>query len=122
MADRVNLSGFESRNDILKRYKSIGKYGWMHLILARRRADGKHFLRLKRYMNWFSIPDEKTLNTVQNMLWKGARELGWAYDTRKEVKIREIRGEDDIQGLQSQSASKERSMRLCSIFLKKSPK
>ena len=100
MADRSNISGFESRNDILKKYRSVGKYGWMHLILARRRADGKHFLRLKRYMNWFSIPDEKTLTTVQNMLWKGARELGWAYDTRKEVKIREIRGEGATQGPQ----------------------
>jgi rubrerythrin len=97
MANQSGMLGFESRNDVLKKYKSVGKYGWMHLIIAQRKADGKQFLRLKRYMNWFSIPDEKMLKTIQTMLLKGANELGWAYDTRKEVKIHEIGEAEDTQ-------------------------
>ena len=92
--DDKKQPGFTDRNVIIKTYKISGKFGWMHLVLAQRKADGKRFLRLKRYMNWFSIPDNRMLSAVQKMLNKGANELGWAYDKTKDVVIQEVNEPD----------------------------
>ena len=91
MADILKREGsWNERNRALKILKLTGKFGWMHLVVAERRSDKQKILRLKKYMNWFSIPDPYYLAAVQRMLKKGAQELGWEYDESQEVKISTI--------------------------------
>ena len=66
------------RYDVIKIIKISDKsFGWMHLVLGKRKKDGELVLRLKRFRNWFTIPSDKYLRIVQKMLEKGAEELGW---------------------------------------------
>jgi hypothetical protein len=81
--------GFKDRNDVVKKFKVTGDFGWMHLWIAESKADGRKFMRLYRYMNWFAIPNAKYLASVQKLLKKGAEELGWTYGSDKEAIIKE---------------------------------
>ncbi len=65
----------------------------MHLVIGENRANQKRFMRLKRYMNWFGIPDLQMLQSVQIMLKKGAQELGWAYDEQQDIKLKAVSAE-----------------------------
>lgn len=89
--------GWADRNIEVKKYKASGKYGWLHLIIGQNKITQKKFLRLKRYMNWFSIPNPEYLEYIQGMLKKGAKELSWEYNEQKEVKITEDKFDDTIQ-------------------------
>lgn len=89
MAKEQEEEGFKGRNDVIKKFKVTGDFGWMHLWIAESKADGRKFMRLYRYMNWFGIPNAKYLASVQKLLKKGAEELGWKYDSENEVKIEE---------------------------------
>lgn len=93
MADDKKQPGWKDRNDALKIFKSTGKYGWLHLVIGQNKITKRKFLRLKRYMNWFSIPDAEYLVFVQEVLKKGAKELGWEYDQTKKIAIDEEPGE-----------------------------
>lgn len=97
MADKNKQNSWESRNKAIKIYKSTGNFGWMHLIIGENKETKRRFLRLKRYMNWFSIPDPTYLQDVQEMLKVGSKELEWGYDESREVKIEEVKdGEKTI--------------------------
>ena len=80
MADKEieKVSSWDDRHDTIKIIKSFDpQLSWTHLVLGRRKKDGKPVLRLKKYRNWFNITSEKHLNVVQRLLEKGASELGW---------------------------------------------
>ena len=78
-------------NDILKIYKYYDKrYSWMHLVVAQGKFSKKKYLRLKKYFNWFNIPDAGYLAVVQNILKKGAKELDWEYNEKLDVKLEEV--------------------------------
>src|SRR3989344_6789777 len=78
-------------NDILKIYKYYDKrYSWMHLVVAQGKFTKKKYLRLKKYYNWFSIPDAGYLAVIQNILKKGAVELDWEYNEKLDVKLEEV--------------------------------
>ncbi len=87
-------SKWTDRNIEVKKLKASGKYGWLHLVIGQNKITKKKFLRLKRYMNWFSIPSPEYLEFMQAMLKKGAKELGWEYDEKKEVKITEDKNDN----------------------------
>jgi hypothetical protein len=76
-----------SRNKVLKVLKSTDEQGWLHLYIAQRIDNQKTFIRLKKYMNWFSIPSPKHLLLIQDMLKQGAEEIGWAYKDISNFKI-----------------------------------
>lgn len=88
---------WNERNDILKIYKISGKFGWLHLIVAQEKKTGRKFLRLKRFRNWFAIPDKESLSRVQEMLKRGADELDWTYDESIPIKIEEIKAPEEIK-------------------------
>lgn len=87
MAKEQKEEGWKDRNTIVKKFKVSGEFGWMHLWIGESKADGRKFIRLYRYMNWFGIPNAKYLLYVQKLLKKGAEELGWDYDSSREVKV-----------------------------------
>lgn len=78
-------------NNILKIYKYYSKtYSWMHLVVAEGKFSKKKFLRLKKYYNWFSIPDAGYLAVMQGILKKGAKELEWEYNEDFDVNLEEV--------------------------------
>ncbi len=87
MADEEKGESWIDRNKVVERYRANVKYGWMHLVIGENRETKRRFIRLLKYMNWFSIPNPSYLAVVQAMLKKGAEELGWEYDLSKEAKI-----------------------------------
>lgn len=72
---------WKDRHDVDKTFKGKGPYGWVHLVVGTRKSDKKRVLRLKRYQNWFGIPSPEYFVLVQEMLKKGANELGWSSET-----------------------------------------
>ena len=89
MSTEEEREGFKSRNNVLKKFKLTGEFGWMQLWIAEDKETKRQFMRLYRYMNWFVIPNPKYLVYVQQLLKKGAEELGWPYNSNNEVKITE---------------------------------
>ena len=89
MAKEKKELGFKDRNNILKTFKVTGKNGWIHLQIAQSKLDGKKFLRLKKYLNWFSIKNSADLARVERLLQKGNDELGWNSEESIEVEIAE---------------------------------
>ncbi|PKL70664.1 MAG: hypothetical protein CVV30_04765 [Methanomicrobiales archaeon HGW-Methanomicrobiales-1] len=87
------------RNDVLRIYKISGKFGWVHLVVAQEKKSQRKFLRLKRFRNWFSIPSGDYLNLVQKMLHKGASELEWNSDNNLEIKVEEVKSEEEIKDI-----------------------
>lgn len=73
--------GFKDRNNILKTYTATGKYGWMQLYIAEDKISKRKFMRLKKYMNWFSIKNALQLRAIQELILKGANELDWKVDS-----------------------------------------
>jgi hypothetical protein len=97
MADE-ELLPWNERNATLKVFKITGKkFGWLHLIIAQDKQSGRKFLRLKRYRNWFGIPNNEYFSKVQEMLKKGAAELQWSYDGSISIKIEEIKEPGEIK-------------------------
>ena len=94
MIEKKQENRWIDRNNVVKTFKIAGNFGWMHLVIGENKITKRKFLRLKRYMNWFSIPDVEYLTTVQGMLKKGCSELKWEYDESKEVKAEEV-GEEE---------------------------
>lgn len=90
MVDDQKKNRWEDRNDAIKIYKATGKYGWLHLVIGQNKTTRRKFIRLKRYMNWFSIPDSNYLEVVQKTLKMGAQELGWEYDESKKIIFQEL--------------------------------
>ncbi|MDD3976493.1 MAG: hypothetical protein PHN22_05005 [Candidatus ainarchaeum sp.] len=88
------IPSWNDRNEEIKRYRFKSSFGWMHLVIARRKEDGVKFLRLKRYMNWFSIPSEKYLSAIYKILDKGALELNWIKDSDISLKEENINNND----------------------------
>ena len=98
------ITKWEDRHDIVQIIKISDKsFGWMHLVLGKRKKDGEFVLRLKRFRNWFTIPSEKYLKLVNQMLEKGAEELGWTGEL-PDQKIEEM-----IKENESFKESKEKS-------------
>jgi hypothetical protein len=91
------LPPWTDRNDILRIFKISGKFGWLHLVVAQEKESQRKFLRLKRYRNWFSIPNSKYLGLVREMLDKGASELQWDSDNDEEIEIVEVKTESEIK-------------------------
>jgi hypothetical protein len=91
------LLPWDQRNDTLKVFKITGKFGWLHLVVAQEKQSGRKFLRLKRYRNWFGIPNNEYFSKVQGMLKKGAAELQWSYDGSLPIKIEEIKKPEEIK-------------------------
>lgn len=89
MTKKKEFSSFEDRNTILKKYKSSSTSGWTHLILAQENSSGKKFLRLKKYLNWFSIKNARQLRVVQELLLRGAAELEWVVDESLKIDVNE---------------------------------
>lgn len=81
--------GFKDRNDILKTLTATGKFGWMQVVIAENKLTHKKFLRLKKYLNWFSIPNESQLKVIQELILKGAKELDWKVDSAINIQITE---------------------------------
>lgn len=89
MVEAILEGGWKSRNKVVKKFKTTGDFGWIHLIIGESLADKRRFMRLRRYRNWFSIPNAKYLILIQQLIKKGAEELGWSYDEEKTIKISE---------------------------------
>lgn len=76
---------WEDRFDVVKKIRvSDPTFGWMHLIIGRRKTNGEIVMRLKRYKNWFTIPSKRYLAYVRKMLDRGAEETGWDTDLSDE--------------------------------------
>ncbi len=88
---------WDERNDTLTIYKISGKFGWLHLIVAQEKESKRKFLRLKRFRNWFAIPDSEYFARVQEMMKKGAEELQWSFDSSTPIEIEEITGSEEIK-------------------------
>jgi RecB family endonuclease NucS len=84
-----SLAPWAERNDVLRVYKITGDFGWLHLYVAQEKQTGRTFLRLKRFRNWFAIPDEDYLARIQKMLKRGAADLGWSFEEKIPIKIEE---------------------------------
>jgi|GEM_PF-5666654 len=95
----TELLPWNERNDTLRVFKISGKFGWLHLVVAQDKKSGRKFLRLKRYRNWFSIPDSQYLSRVQTMLHKGAAELQWEPCEDLEIKVEEVKKAEEIEEL-----------------------
>lgn len=97
-------SSWEDRHDIIKTIKFHDKsFGWMHIVLGKRKNDGELVLRLKKFRNWFNIPSEKYLAIVQKMLEKGANELGWHSELTDEQIERMIKENEALKELKGKS-------------------
>jgi len=106
MADKT-LAPWSERNKIINVYKMNGKKGWMHLIVAEEIKTGNKFLRLKRHLNWFKIPDAYYYTYAEGMLKKGADELGWTVDGSEKIKIEEVKDKQEIEEIVKSSSTNE---------------
>lgn len=97
MADEIPVQPWLERNDVIKIYKIKGKFGWLHLIVAQDKKTGRKFLRLRRFHNWFSVPDATYLSRVREMLDNGAADLGWPVENEPSIKIEEIKNKKEIR-------------------------
>jgi hypothetical protein len=88
---------WDERNDTLKVFKITGKFGWLHLVVAQDKQTKRKFLRLKRYRNWFAIPNSEYFVQVQEMLKQGAAELQWSFDGAIPIKIEEVKEPEEIK-------------------------
>jgi len=102
MADE-EIPPWGERNDVLHIFKISGKFGWLHLVVAQDKKTKRKFLRLKRFRNWFAIPDSDYLIHVQNILHKGANELRWEVDRNVKIDIEEVKTEAEIKDIISKS-------------------
>lgn len=91
------LPPWTERNVVIRIFKITGKFGWLHLVVAQEKESKRKYLRLKRYRNWFSIPNSKYLGLVREMLDKGAAELQWDSENGGEIKIEEVKTEAEIK-------------------------
>jgi len=91
------LRPWGERNDVLRIFKISGKFGWLHLVVAQDKKTKRKFLRLKRYRNWFAIPDSEYLIRVQKMLHKGANELQWETGGDVEIEVEEVKSKEEVQ-------------------------
>ncbi len=96
MADEV-FPPWDERNDILKVFKITGKFGWLHLVVAQEKQSKRKFLRLKRYRNWFAIPNSEYFTRVLEMMKKGSEELQWSFDSSIPIQIEEISEPEEIK-------------------------
>ncbi|MDD4110387.1 MAG: endonuclease NucS [Clostridia bacterium] len=92
MAEKQEL-GFKDRNNILKTFTATGKFGWMQLYVAEDKISAKKFIRLKKYMNWFSVKNESQLKAIQELILKGAIELEWNVEPNFNISISEEQNE-----------------------------
>lgn len=93
------LAPWSERNDIIRIFKISGKFGWLHLIIAVEKSTGRRYLRLKRYQNWFSIPDAPYFSRVQKMLSDGAKFLEWSIDEDSQIQVEEIKDKAEIEAI-----------------------
>lgn len=79
MADdtKEKEGSWAKRHDILRIFKSTGSYGWFHTIIGKRKADGQTVIRLKRFLNWYSIPSKVDYLKVKQMLISAGVSVGW---------------------------------------------
>lgn len=102
--NKKESSGWKERHDIIKTIKIHDKsFGWMHLVLGKRKKDGELVLRLKRFRNWFTIPSEKYLKLVKKMLEKGAEELGWTGELSDENIEKMIKEKESLKKIKEKS-------------------
>jgi hypothetical protein len=87
MAKEKKEPGFKDRNKILKTLKATGKFGWMHLIVAENNLTKNRFLRLKKYLNWYSVKNPTELRVILDLLSHGTKELGWTMEAVSDSKI-----------------------------------
>ncbi len=91
------LPPWSERNDVLRIFKISGKFSWLHLIVAEEKNTGRKFLRLKRYQNWFSIPDARYYAVVRKMLGEGAEYLKWSEDEESRIKVEAVTDKGEIK-------------------------
>lgn len=89
--------GFKDRNNILKTFTATGKFGWMQLYVAEDKISAKKFIRLKKYMNWFSVKNEAQLKAIQELILKGANELEWNVESNFNISISEHQDSKELQ-------------------------
>ncbi len=65
------------RYNILKTIKIKGLGTWVHLYVAENKDTKAKVLRLKKHLNWFSIPNSIHLDRVVKALKQGGKEHGW---------------------------------------------
>ncbi|MCC7570339.1 DUF4263 domain-containing protein [Candidatus Micrarchaeota archaeon] len=109
MTEEKKLTRWEDRYDIIKTIKvSDRSFGWMHLVLGKRKKDGELVLRLKRFRNWFMIPSEKYLKFVKKMLDLGAKELNWTNELSEEEIDRLIKKNKELAEIKEKKRSEVR--------------
>lgn len=80
---------WKSRNKEIKSFTVSGKRGWVKLIIGENREKHNRFLRLKKYLNWFSIPDAHSLSIVRGLLERGAKHLDWEHEDTTQIKFKD---------------------------------
>lgn len=92
--EEKTLPKWVDRHKILKTISIKGLGTWAHLYIAEELETGKKVLRLKKFRNWWSLPDYRHVEGVKKALDEGSKYHGWT-DGEKEkltegVSLREI--------------------------------
>ncbi|MBI2971761.1 MAG: DUF4263 domain-containing protein [Candidatus Aenigmarchaeota archaeon] len=104
MDEPEQANKWSDRHEIVKIIKvSDPEFGWIHLVLGKRKKDGEFVLRLKRYKNWFTIPSQKSLFLIKTMLEKGAEELGWVTELSDEEIEKMIKSNEALKDVKDKS-------------------
>lgn len=74
------------RHKIIKTISIKGLGTWIHLYVAEELDTGKKVLRLKKFRNWWSLPDYRHVEGVKKALDEGAKYHGWTSDKKENLK------------------------------------
>ncbi len=80
------LSKWTDRHKILKTISIKGLGTWIHLYVAEELETKKKVLRLKKFRNWWSLPDYRHVEGVKKALDEGAKYHGWTSDKKDNLK------------------------------------
>lgn len=75
--EEKKMPKWSERHKILKTLSIKGLGNWNHLYIAEEVETGKKVLRLKKFRNWWSIPDYRHVEGVKQALDEGSKYHGW---------------------------------------------
>lgn len=78
------------RHNILKKLNIKGLGNWNHLYIAEEKDTGKKVLRLKKFRNWWSIPDYRHVEGIKQALDEGSKYHGWTSSGTGKVSTKEV--------------------------------
>jgi hypothetical protein len=84
--EEKKIPKWSDRHKILKTISIKGLGTWTHLYIAEEINTGKKVLRLKKFLNWWSLPDYRHVEGIKKALDEGSKYHGWTDGKKEKLK------------------------------------